>query len=75
MKARGIIWPALLAAAGLTCWFSELAIPQGPRAWIKVENDVADIHQVTATSCTDYDPYFIPENRCDVIYIPAIQVK
>ena len=74
MKARGIIWSVLLAVAGLTCWLSESVAPQG-QARIRVENDAANIPQMAATSSTGYDPYFIPENRCDVIYIPAIQVK
>ena len=61
-------------AAGMAGW---LTIPQAPQARIIVENDVNDVPGgfTHTASCDSYDPYFIPENRCDHILILAVKSK
>ena len=69
MKTPRIIWPVLLLVTGLIFW---LSVPSAPQARIRVEGDVTDIASTTAASqCSSYDPYFIPENRCDRIFISS----
>jgi len=73
MKAARTIWPVLLMVAGMACWLAIRQAPQPPQARIKIENDVDDAssRSVPTASCCSYDPYFIPENRCDHILILA----
>jgi hypothetical protein len=58
--SRLIIWPAILAVAGLFCWLAIQPSQVSP-ARIRVENDTAQIS--AAHSVCSYDYYFIPQNR------------
>jgi hypothetical protein len=64
----GVLW-AFLATLTLSPVYCS-------HARIRLESDVTDIYGMAGLNQTarasDYDPYFIPENRCDVIY-PAAQ--
>jgi hypothetical protein len=69
MKASRIVWPVLLLVTGLICW---LSIPQpASQARIKVEGVISGSTTSQAPTVYSYDPYFIPENRCDRIFISS----
>ena len=57
---RLIIWPTILAVAGLAYWLATPE-PPAPQARIKIENDTARIS--AAHPLSSYDYYFIPQNR------------
>jgi hypothetical protein len=68
MKARPVYWFSLLGA-GLICLFQPVLQPPPP-ARITMENDVVEIPSTANTpSSAGFDPYFIPENRCDYLFI------
>jgi hypothetical protein len=58
--SRLIIWPAILAVAGLFCWLAIQPSQVSP-ARIRVENDTAQV--LAARPVSSYDYYFIPQNR------------
>jgi hypothetical protein len=64
--------------SGFTCWFSRVETTPGLQVRIKVENDATGITGLTSTPNTGvggYDPYFIPENRCDHFFIASSKSK
>ncbi len=70
MKARKFIWSILLVAA-IFCSLSVLPAPPAP-VRVRIENNVFDIlGQSDAARCSDYDPYFIPQNSVARDFIGA----
>jgi hypothetical protein len=67
--SRLIVWPAILAVAGLAYW---LAIPNPPASQgrIRVEDDTAQIS--AAHPVSSYDYYSIPQNRTPEVAVPLL---
>ena len=63
---RHIIWPAILAVAGLAYWLT-ITETAAPQARIKIESDAAQIPTARPVYCYDY--YFIAQNRTPEITV------